>query len=85
MTEQRKGEIALRIVKHMLREKGVRLRPGFNREIADGAKKIGVPTEEAVEFAVSLYREATEEFITSLQKPIVESRSRVNPDGDLHT
>ena len=60
MTEERKGQIALLIVKHALREKGVRLRPGFNREIAHNAKQIGIPTEEAVEFAVELYREATD-------------------------
>ena len=70
MTEQRKGQIALLIVKHQLRESRIRLRPGFNREIAHGAKQIGIPTEEAVEFAVDLYREATDEFIGSLQKPV---------------
>ena len=74
MTEQRKGQIALLIVKRMLRENRIRLRPGLNREIAHGAKQIGISTEEAVEFAVELYREATDEFIGSLRKPFVESK-----------
>lgn len=71
MTEQRKGEIALLIVKYMVREKGVRLRPGQNRELANQAKQIGVPVKEAVEFAVDLYREATDEFIKAIQTPVV--------------
>ena len=81
MTSERKGQIALLIVKHMLRKEGIRLRPGFNREIASSAMQIGVSNEEAVEFAVELYQEAADEFIRSLQKPIVESRSQVNLDN----
>ncbi len=72
MTEQRKGEIALLIVKRMIREKGLRLTPGLNREIANKAKQIGINPQDAVEFAVELYKELTDEFISALQKPIVE-------------
>ena len=65
MTEERKGQIALLIVKHILHENSARLRPGFKRKIAHSAKQVGILAEEADEFAVDLYRETTDEFIAS--------------------
>ena len=68
MNEIRKGQIALLFVKYQLCEKGVRLTPNFRREIGNGAKTIGVPIEEAMEFVESIIREMVEEtFRTSVE------------------
>ena len=61
MDNVRKGQIALRFVKHQLREKGVRLTPNFRREVGNEAKAIGISIEEAMEFVELIVRELVEE------------------------
>jgi len=61
MDEVRKGQIALLLIKHQLRKKGVRLTPNFKREIGNEAKAIGISTEEAMEFVEPIVRELLEE------------------------
>ncbi len=61
MDATRKGQIALLLVKHQLREKGVRLTPNFRREIGNEAKAIGVSIEETTEFVELIVRELVEE------------------------
>lgn len=48
MTEERKGQIALLFMKQQLRENGIRLRRGLNRELANQAKDLNISYEEAV-------------------------------------
>lgn len=62
MDEKRKGEIALRYLRWKLREDGVRLTPNGRRQIGNVAKTIGVPMDEAMEFAEFLVREAVDEM-----------------------
>ena len=68
MDATRKGQIALLLTKHQLREKGVRLTPNFRREIGNEAKAIGVPIEEATEFVELIVRELVEETFAKPDK-----------------
>jgi len=61
MDEKRKGELAILILKHKLRQKGLRLTPNLKREIGNEAKSIGVDVGEAVEFVEIIIRELVEE------------------------
>jgi hypothetical protein len=61
MTAERRGQIALLLLKDRLRNEGVRLKPDMKREIGNQAAKIGVPVEEAMQFVEELIREMVEE------------------------
>ena len=61
MTEERKGQIALALVKARFRDEGIRLKPDIKREIGNTAKKIGVPADELLRFAEGLVLEMLEE------------------------
>ncbi len=61
MDDIRKGQIALAYLKNKLREEGIRLTPNFRRQIGNTAKSIGIPIEEAVEFAEGMVRDLVEE------------------------
>jgi hypothetical protein len=65
MDDIRKGQIALLLIKHQLREKGVRLTPNFKREIGNEAKAIGISIEEAMEFVEPIVRELVEEMFAN--------------------
>jgi hypothetical protein len=56
MSEARRNEIAWQVVAQRLREKGIsHLKPNeFQREIFNGAKKMGISKDEAMEFAKEL-------------------------------
>ena len=57
----RRDRIGYLILKHQMKEKGVRLTPNFKREIGNWAKAIGISTEEAMEFVEFVVRELVEE------------------------
>lgn len=57
MDEKRQGEIALRIIKHQLSTKGIRLTPNLRREAGNEAKNIGISTEEAMRFMAIITRD----------------------------
>jgi hypothetical protein len=61
MDDIRKGQIALLYLKNKLREEGVRLNPNLRRQVGNTAKVIGIPFEEAMEFAETMVRELVEE------------------------
>ena len=61
LAEHRKGEIAYKIVKSLLREKGIKL-DSLKRDIPNEAKKIGVSEEQYKNFLESLFREVFEEM-----------------------
>jgi len=61
MNDTRKGQIALLLLKHQLREKGIRLTPNFKRGIGNEANSIGISVDEAMEFAEIIVRELVEE------------------------
>jgi hypothetical protein len=81
MTNERKGEIALAIVTKMIVDKGIKLRPGMNRQLAQEAKDLGIAYVEMKEFVVGLYREAFEKQMTSLDTiPFGPSTTRHEDD-----
>jgi len=57
LTEARKGEIALKLLKLRFRNDGMRLGKNTRRELGNTAKEIDIPFEEALEFAESIARE----------------------------
>ena len=69
MDDQRRGEIAIMIVKNMLREKGIRLTPNYRRELGNEAKVIGVSAHELAEFVEPIVRELVEETFSTFHTP----------------
>ena len=61
LSEQRKGEIALKFLKVRLFKEGMKLSKETKRQIASTAKEIGIGKEEAEEFAEGIVREFVEE------------------------
>ncbi len=61
MTEERKGQIALLLVKARFKDEGIRLKPYMKRDIGNFAKKIGIPADELIQFVEELTREMVEE------------------------
>lgn len=62
LTKERKGEIALLVLKHVIAERGLPLRPANTiKEIREKAKELGIPGEQAVQFAEELIREVVDE------------------------
>lgn len=74
MTEARKGQIALLLLKDRLRGEGIRLKPDMKRDIGNTAKKIDIPVDELVEFVGGMTRELVEEVFPS------RSSVSTNPD-----
>ncbi|MEK7603609.1 MAG: hypothetical protein AAB461_00630 [Patescibacteria group bacterium] len=70
MDDIRKGQIALLLLKHQLRKKGVKLTPNIRREIGNDAKAIGISIEEATEFVGLIVRELVEETLAKIEKLI---------------
>lgn len=54
MTEERQGQIALKIVKQLLAKKGIRGRGDFQGENGEMAKQIGVDLDELWEFHLAI-------------------------------
>jgi hypothetical protein len=65
LTEERKGEIALMILKMRLRMDGIRLGRNTRREIGNTAKELGVPFEEALQLMEELTKELMVETFVS--------------------
>jgi len=67
MEKSRKEQIALLLLKQQLREKGLWLAPKKIRseEFKRYADSIGVPVDEAMEFAESIVRELVDEIFKS--------------------
>ncbi len=74
MTQERKGQIALLMVRDRFRDEGIRLKPDMKRNIGNLASKIGVPTDELLQFVEGLTREMVEEVFPP------RSVSGVKPD-----
>jgi|GEM_PF-2780222 len=68
MEESRKGQIAILVVKSILREKGIRLSSNYRRELGNEAKNIGISFEEFLEFAEPLIRELVDETFAKPKK-----------------
>ncbi len=62
MEEKRQGEIALKLVKHLIRERGITLTQTKQREFGNVAKAIGVSVEELKRFIKPLLQEFLDEY-----------------------
>ena len=61
LTIERKGEIALVLLKQKMQQEGVKITPNFLRQIGSTAKETGLPPGELREFVELLTRELIEE------------------------
>ena len=57
------GEIAVLLLKHIVRKKGIYLSPDDKREIGNIAKEIGIPVEELKQFAKPIVQELLDECL----------------------
>lgn len=62
MTPQRQGEIALKVLKYILRRHGIKLSQEMMRDFGNVAKAIEVPIEELRQFAKPLCQEVLDEY-----------------------
>jgi len=62
MDEKRKGEIAIALLKYRISREGIRLSPGFTRELSNTARGTGVSQDELKEFARLLLEELIADF-----------------------
>ncbi len=60
LSDERMGEIALKVLKHRMEREGVKLTPNFLREVGSTAKEINVSRDELVIFVETLTRELLE-------------------------
>lgn len=67
MDSERQGEIALKVVKHLMRKRGITLSWSNMREFGNLAKEIGVPVEELKQFAKPLMQELLDECFSAKQ------------------
>jgi hypothetical protein len=67
MDPKRQGEIALKLVKHLLRKRGITLSHDNMREFGNVAKAIGVTVEELRQFAKPLMQELLDECFSAKQ------------------
>ena len=61
MTDSRKAEIAILLIKEVIREKGVVLTPSFRQDMERDAKDLGIPVDEFMEFVEPIIRELVDE------------------------
>jgi len=75
MDENRKGQIAIMVLKDILREKGVRLAPDFRREMGNKAKAIGIPMDELMEFFEPIILELVNETFAKSKNQVALEES----------
>lgn len=62
LSTQRKGEIALLVLKFQKKKEGIKLCPeSFQRDVGNMAKSIGISKDEALDFARELIEETVKE------------------------
>ncbi|HDY89101.1 MAG TPA: hypothetical protein ENH82_13430 [bacterium] len=67
MDPKRQGEIALKVVKHLMRKRGITLSQSNTREVGNVAKEIEVPVKELKQFARLLTQELLDECFPAKQ------------------
>lgn len=64
LTKERRGEIAVLLLKRKIREEGIRLKPNdISRNIGTISKEVGIPHEELSSFMKVLLEEMFDEAI----------------------
>jgi len=79
LTEGRRGQIALAIVKSKFRRDGLRLSSSARRELGSTAYEIGVPIEELEEFVLDLLPEMISEAFGYDRVSVTTHGRRKNP------
>ena len=80
LTDERRGEIALALVKHKLRQSGVKISPDYKREVCQWAKDIGIPEDEALVFYEELVRSLVDDaFASGGSSRVRVTRSTIRP------
>lgn len=64
MDQQRKGEIALALLKHKLGNEGLKLNSSFRKNLAHAAKATGIPLPELTEFALKIIEDLAREHVS---------------------
>lgn len=62
LSEQRKGEIAIALLKYDIKKRGVRLLPENKRQFGQVSKETGVPVDELKKFMKPIAQEILDEF-----------------------
>mgnify|MGYP001570258738 CR=1 FL=1 len=61
MDTKRQGEIALVLLKHLMRKKGLNLSPSMMRDFGNASKETGIPIDELKQFSKSIMQEMLDE------------------------
>jgi hypothetical protein len=77
LSEARKGEIAVLVIKQMFRTKGIHLNRDLRREVGSKAKEVGVPFDELMAFGEELTRSLVEEVFNPKHDPSATTTTRV--------
>ena len=83
MSEERRNEIAWLLLVQRLKKSGLRhLKPNeFKRDVANGAKEIGISTEEAMEFAKMSIMPLVEEMLKPSRVKVIHDDGHNFRDG----
>ncbi|MDO8505482.1 MAG: hypothetical protein Q7S48_02820 [bacterium] len=68
MSEERKGQVAVLLLKDHILEQGFTISSQSRRNLGNVAKRIGVPLDELLEFARPLLQEALEASLAAQKK-----------------
>lgn len=66
MTEARKGEIAILVLKYLMRKRGLTLSTENREEFVGVARALGIPTQELKNFVEPMAREYFDEFFSRI-------------------
>ena len=72
LTKERKGEIALTLVKYKLKREALQL-DNIKRRLASASKELGINVKELSEFTEELIRETVDEAFPKINEPPTES------------
>lgn len=61
MTPQRQGEIALKVLEHLVCRRGITLSQNVMRQLGNTAKEIGISSDELKEFAKPIMQKLLDE------------------------
>jgi hypothetical protein len=82
LSEERRGQIALALVKARFRRDGLRLSPAARRELGATAAETGVPIEELEQFVFELLPEMVGDAFGFERVSITtEGRKRIHPQA----
>ena len=62
VSSKEQGEVALRVVKYVMRRDGINLSEGTRQQVENVAKGAGMPVSELIQFAKSLAQEFVDEY-----------------------